>query len=153
MPDAGDFGDVERTFETQTGEEVSKVRTRRGGVLYYSEREGQISQQEFSSKSSQRREVKLFSTKEIEDIQDTELSNRYQAEQTFPIGDIEPGSVDREKLKQQNMFVGFLLQDDTPDNRAEAVKEYEEMQKRLREADTQDEIKDIKEDYNIGGTP
>lgn len=153
MPDAGDFGDVERTFETQTGEQVSKVRTRKGGVLYYSEVEGQINQQRFSTKSSQRREVNLFRTKDIEDIESTELSDRYQTEQTYPIGDLEPGTIDRERVKQQNMFVGFLLQDDTPDNRVEAVREYEEMQQRLRQAESRDEIEDIKGDYNIGGTP
>lgn len=153
MAEAGDFGDVERTFETESGERVSKVRTRKGGVLYYSEEEGPINQQRYSTKSSQRREVQVFRDTDPKDVSSDDLSKRYQAEQTFPIGDLEPGSIQRERVKQQNMFVGFLLQDDTPDDRIEAVRQYEEMQKRLREADNEEEMRDIKSDYNIGGTP
>lgn len=153
MPEAGDFGDVERTFETQRGERVSKVETSIGGTLYYSEERGQINQTEYSNLSSQRREVRIKQTKEQEQIESTDLSDTYQAEKTYPIGDLEPGSVERERVKQQNMFVGFLLQDDTPEDRVEAAFEYEEMQQRIRQAGTQDEIEDIKGDYNIGGTP
>lgn len=152
MAEADNFGEVERTFRTKDGERVSKVRTSRGGTLYFSEESGQLNQQEYSAKSSQRPEVKEFSTKETSEIDTNNLSQRYQAEKTFPIGDLEPGSVQRERVKQQNMFVGFLLSDDTPNDRAEAIKQYEEMQKRLRNADDPSEERDIKDEYNIGGS-
>lgn len=153
MPQAGDFGDVSRTFKTTGGERVSKVETSLGGTLYYSEERGQITQQQYSSLSSQRPEVQAFNQNEVEDIEAEDLSTRYQAEATKQIGDLPPGSIAREKTKQSNMFVGFLLQDDTPNDRVEAVQQYEQMLMRLRKADTEEEIKDIKDDYNIGGTP
>lgn len=152
MAKADDFGDVERTFTTSDGERVSKVRTRKGGTLFYSEESGQLTQQQYTTKSSQRPEVREFATKDKSDIEAENFSERYQAEQTGPIGDLPPGSVAREKQKQQNMFVGFLLSDDTPNDRVEAVEQYEEMQKRLRQADNPEEERDIKEDYNIGGS-
>lgn len=158
MPDAHDFGDVERTFETQQGERVSKVRTKFGGSLFYSESRGQINQQQYSSLSSQRPEVQMergiqAGRLEREDIDIDRLSKQYQSEQTFPIGDLEPGSIEREELKQSNMFIGYLLDDETPDNRLDAIREYEEMTQRIRNADSDSEIEDIKGDYNIGGTP
>lgn len=156
MPDADDFGSVTRTFTTSAGERVSKIQTKQGGTLYYSEQEGQLNQQEFSAKSAQRREVRQFAGKEqeetLEEIDVNDLSERYQAEQTYPISGIEPGTVGREQIKQQNMFVGFLLQDDTPDDRVKAAMEYEEMTKRLREANTDEKERKIKDEYNIGGS-
>lgn len=152
MPQADDFGEVQRTFETSDGERVSKVETSRGGDLFYSEESGQLTQNQYSQKSSQRREVEQFSTKDQSDIDVSDLSERYGAEQTYPIGDMEPGTIARERVKQQNMFVGFLLSDDTPSDRIEAVQQYEEMQQRLREADNPAEERDVKEDYNIGGS-
>lgn len=152
MAEADDFGDVERTFETSDGERVSKVRTSRGGTLYFSEESGQLSQTQYSNKSAQRREVVQFSDNDPADVDVNNLSKRYQAESTMPIGDLEPGSVARERMKQQNMFVGFLLSDDTPNDRKEAIQEYEEMQQRLREAGSPEEERDVKADYNIGGS-
>lgn len=152
MVEADDFGEVQRTFETEGGERVSKIKTQRGGDLYYSEERGQISQSEYSSASSQRREVQTFSQKEVDEISKNELSERYQATQTGPISDLPPGSVARARQEQKNMFVGFLSKEDTPDDRIEAAKQYEKMVKEIRGAGSEEEIKDIKNDYNIGGS-
>lgn len=144
--------EVLRQFETDDGQTVTKYETSFGGTLYTAEGEGQINQQEYSAKSAQRTVVQKRDKIEAGTLDESELPERYQATSTFPTGGTEPGSAERFELEQKNMFAGYLFAEDTPDDRLQAVEEYTEMQKRLRQADSQAEQREIKEDYNIGGS-
>lgn len=144
--------EVLRQFETEEGQTVTKEETTFGGVLYTAEGEGQISQTEYAQKSASRTVVQNQEEIESGEFPESELPERYQATSTFPISGTEQGSAERFELQQKNLFAGYLASEDTPDDRLEAVSQYTEMQKRLRQAESQAEEKEVKEDYNIGGS-
>jgi hypothetical protein len=139
-------------FQTLSGSTFSKERTDDGRTVY--RKNGQFtSRQAFAAGKSHTptSEVKR-GTVEASEIERTDLNEPFNTTSFTPTEAFDEGSFEREQVVESNRFYGFLQAPDTPNDRVEAALKYQEMKRRLEQSNSAEEDREIKEQYNIGGS-
>lgn len=148
-----------KTIETHAGSVYSKrvdsmgreyVHKEGEGIKGYMSGKGRASWAAAKSHTTAA-EIKRGTVSE-DDLDRTDMSAPYNVTSYVPSEAFERGSTERERSNEANRFFGFLTAPDTPDDRVEAMKAYDEMVRKLANANNRDEEREIKEQYNIGGS-
>lgn len=143
-------------FTTTAGKRVKKIRTESGAIQRYAEGvSGSIDASTYGAYKSHKPDTERFKrgnkTEDINSVDD--LGHPYDA--TIYQGDVkelEWGSDEREKAREINRWVGFKESEDTPDDAWEAAQEYMDMVDELEGVEDEEEQREIKRQYNVGGS-
>lgn len=139
-------------FQTTTGTKVKKVEASDGRIMRFADGTP-ITSQSYGAYKSHTPASEKFSRGNLENIEDTENLGFPFDSRTFRTVEAEkPGTEARKKIQRNNQWVGFLASKDTPDDPFEAAEQYQEMVSRLTGIENEDKRREIKEDYNIGGS-
>lgn len=139
-------------FETQAGTTYTKERTESGRTQY--RKNGQFtSSQSFAAGKSHTTTAELKrGTIDASDVERTDLNKPYDATAYMPTDAFDDGSYEQQQAREANRFYGFLQAEGTPDDRVEAALEYEQMIRELEQSNSAAQDREIKEQYNIGGS-
>lgn len=146
-----------RTIETHAGSLYAKKKDSIGRTYYTKEGEGRVKKTSWAAAKSHTTaaELKRGDSGAISDpssLSREDLSSPYDVTSYLPVDAFEEGSTDRERAAEANRFFGFYMSPDTPDDRLEAMKEYDSMLRELDGVTDEDRIREIKEKYNVGGS-
>lgn len=123
-----------------------------GREYYHKEGEGRVAQTSWAAAKSHSVEAERLSRGNLGDISDvTDLGFPFDQTLTVPTRSLPRGSIQRFKGAEVNRWLGFRYADGTPDDPVEAAKEYMAFKQEIKDAPP-DEVPDIKERYNIGGS-
>jgi len=148
-----------RTLETVTtsaGTRYSKKVSSDGRQYHVKHGSGQVKQQSYAAAKSNTTAVQVLErgnlggVEALDDV--TDLGEEYAAQLTRDVRQYERGSPERKEAADVNRWLGFRYSQDTPDDPIEAAEQYQEMKNRLKEATSERQERDIKRDYNIGGS-
>lgn len=139
-------------FQTLSGSTFTKERTDDGRTLY--RKDGQFtSRQAYAAGNSHTALSEVNrGTVEASEIDRTDLNAPFNATSFTPSEAFDDGSFAREQVVEANRFYGFLQATGTPDDRIEAAQEYQEMKRRLEQSDSPEQDREVKQQYNIGGS-
>lgn len=140
-------------FQTTKGTTVKKVEAKDGRVMRFADGKPIKSDSYGAYKSHTPATEKLIrgNLKDIDSIE--QLGNEYEYKTTVDTSNYPKGSDGRVEAANRNRWIGFKTSDNTPDDPLEAAKEYEKMKQELKDIDDPERQQEIKEKYNIGGSP
>lgn len=144
-----------RTVESiqTTGGATYKKKVDAIGRTYHTrEGEGRVASTSYAAAASHSAPAAAFSRNEFEPDTVDDLGHPFSAKATVPVDSFERGSAERERAAEANRWLGFRYDENTPDDPVAAAEEYYKMRKELRDADTPEKEREIKETYGIGGS-
>ncbi len=144
-----------KVVETSAGTVYKQVVASDGRTMHFKDGTP-VKQQSFAAAASNTKPVQVLKRGNlggIDSIDDvTELGQEYAATLTRDVRQYPRGSAERKQAADINRWLGFKSAQGTPDDPIEAAEQYEEMKDRLAEAVDEREEREIKRDYNIGGS-
>jgi len=139
-------------FETSAGTKVKKVEASDGRVMRFADGTP-IDSRQYGSYKSHKTDTEKFQRGNLGEVETvSELGFPYDQSGTTNTEAFPKGSDGRERSRQRNAWLGFYQTEDTPDDKMEAARQYSQMVSELKDANTEDEEDEIRQQYNIGGS-
>lgn len=140
-------------FETTGGTTVKKIEASDGRVMRFADGKP-IKSNSYGAYKSHTPESEWAKRENLQHIDNVkELGNEYQYSTTANIANYDRGSDKRLEAADRNRWIGFRTSDKTPDDDLEAAKQYAQMKQELKDIDNPERQREIKEKYNVGGSP
>jgi len=142
-------------FETTAGVTVKKIEDSKGRIQRFaSNRQEAISASSYGAYKSHTPANEKFDRGHLQEVETTDqLGFPYNSRTFKNIDSEDKGSEERKRIQNNNQWLGFLSHENTPEDPMKAAEEYQEMVDRLKGVDDPQRQEEIKEDYNIGGSP